>query len=98
MNDDIVRVLRHIAEHCASPGVHRLNTPFDVPGLSFEERVAGVRRLTEVAARKIKRSSAPEWHKAPGRERRPWPMAAHQRPQPFAQLRIRVDPVLPSTD
>jgi hypothetical protein len=48
MNDDMVRVLRHIAEHFAPPGVQRLDTPFDVPGLGFEDRVApALRRLAE---------------------------------------------------
>lgn len=46
MNDDMTRVLRHLAEHFATPGVHRLNTPFEVPGLSFDDRVAPtLRRL-----------------------------------------------------
>lgn len=45
MNDDMVRVLRHIAEHFAPPGVHRLNTPFDVLGLGFDRVAPALRRL-----------------------------------------------------
>ncbi len=46
MNENVLRVLRHIAEHFAPPGVHRLDTPFDVPGLEFESQVApALRRL-----------------------------------------------------
>jgi hypothetical protein len=42
----MVTVLRHIAEHFAPPGVHRLNTPFAVPGLTFEDEVVpALRRL-----------------------------------------------------
>lgn len=44
----MVRVLRHLAEHFAPPAVHRLNTPFDVPGLTFDDRVVpALRRLAE---------------------------------------------------
>jgi len=40
MNDDMIRVLRHLAEHFATPGVHRLNAPLEVPGLSFDDRAS----------------------------------------------------------
>lgn len=42
----MVRVLRRVAEHFTAPGVHRLDTPFEVPGLSFDDEVApALRRL-----------------------------------------------------
>lgn len=44
VNDDMMNVLRHLAEHFATPGVQGLNTPFDVPGLSFDDRIAPVLR------------------------------------------------------
>ena len=40
MNEDMERVLDHLAEVFADPTVRRVNTPFDVPGLSFHQRVA----------------------------------------------------------
>ena len=46
MNDDMRRVLRHLADHFRSPGARRLETPFDVPGLPFDSQVApALRRL-----------------------------------------------------
>jgi hypothetical protein len=48
MDDDMASVLRRVAEHFGPPGVHRFDTPFDVPGLDFNDRVAPVlRRLAE---------------------------------------------------
>lgn len=50
LNENMVKVLRHLAEHFAPAGVHRLNTPFDVPGLSFADEVApALRRLAKAA-------------------------------------------------
>lgn len=47
MNHAMVAVLRHISEHFTSPGVHRLDVPFAVPGLTFDGEVApALRRLT----------------------------------------------------
>ena len=40
MNDNMLRVLRFLAEHFTPSGVHRLNTPFEVPGLAFDEQIA----------------------------------------------------------
>ena len=46
VNDDMVKVLRHLAEHFAPPAVHRLNAPFEVTGLAFQDRVVpALRRL-----------------------------------------------------
>ncbi len=44
MNADMLTVLRHLAEHFAAIGVYRLDTPFDVPGLDFEAKVAPILR------------------------------------------------------
>lgn len=50
MNDDMQSVLRHLAEHFRSTGTHRLDTPFDVPGLAFNNQVApALRRLAEAS-------------------------------------------------
>jgi hypothetical protein len=40
VNENMLRVLRFLAEHFTPPDVHRLNTPFEVPGLTFDEQVA----------------------------------------------------------
>jgi len=48
-------VLRHLAEHFRPPDVDKLDTPFDIPGLSFEKRVApALRRLAEAEPPYIK--------------------------------------------
>ena len=44
MNADMLKVLRHLAEHFGAIGVYRLDTPFDVPGLDFEAKVAPILR------------------------------------------------------
>lgn len=47
VTEEMRRVLRRLAEHFSPPGVHRLDTPFDVPGLDFESQVRpALRRLT----------------------------------------------------
>jgi len=40
MNDEMLKVLRFLAAYFAPPDIHRLNTPFEVPGLSFDDQVA----------------------------------------------------------
>ncbi|MGV8977248.1 MAG: TIR domain-containing protein [Cellulomonas sp.] len=48
MNQDMVKVLRHLAQHFADPGAHRLDTPFEVPTLDFDKDVApSLKRLAE---------------------------------------------------
>lgn len=44
MNADMLKVLRHLAEHFNAIGVYRLDTPFNVPGLDFEAQVAPILR------------------------------------------------------
>lgn len=44
------RLLRRLGEHFATPGVHRLDTPFAVDGMGFEDQVApALRRLASAA-------------------------------------------------
>jgi len=40
MNENMAKVLRHLAEHFGDPGVRRLDTPFAVPTLDFDAAVA----------------------------------------------------------
>src|SRR5438445_9096856 len=55
VNEDMMLVLRHLAEHFRPPDVDKLDTPFDIPGLSFEKRVApALRRLAEAEPPYIK--------------------------------------------
>lgn len=50
VNADMLKVLRHLAEHFSGIGIYRLNTPFNVPGLDFEEQVAPIlRRLASAS-------------------------------------------------
>jgi hypothetical protein len=41
------RVLRHLAEHFSRPDNHRLNTPFVVPGMSWNQVATTLRDLTD---------------------------------------------------
>lgn len=42
----MLQVLRYLGDHFTPAGVHRLDTPFDVPGLDFESKVGpALRRL-----------------------------------------------------
>ena len=46
MDDNMVKVLRYLAEQFGTPGVHRVDTPLNIPGLNFEGHVApALRRL-----------------------------------------------------
>lgn len=48
VNDDMRKVLRYLAERLSSSATRRVNTPFDVDGMPFDERVApALRRLVE---------------------------------------------------
>lgn len=50
MNTDMLKVLRHLADHFGPIGVYRLDTPFEVPGMDFEMQVAPtLRRLASAS-------------------------------------------------
>lgn len=54
------RVLRRIAEHFSQPGVHRLNTPFAVPGMTWDQIAVTLRELADARSAAITGHSVEE--------------------------------------